>query len=319
MPSPLYVGFWNLENLFDTFDAPRDEKLQRVIGNELRGWDASVLANKISQLAKVIRSLNQGLGPDILGVCEVENRRVLVQLAEAISLPGREYQVVHADTNDHRGIDVAFLYDSTRVQAGEWFQHWVVKRLATRDLFQVNFKVSGRDLICIGNHWPSRSGGQYESEPYRMTAGETLAYWIERICQEKGNDAPILCLGDFNDEPFNRSLMEYALATNDLDQAIHSDSPHYLFNLMWPYVGQGAGSLFYGGRFNMLDQALVSRGIFAGTGGWVIDEAPRVEALSIMGIDNPPRPRRHGRPAERGFDPGGFSDHFPIGMTLTAT
>lgn len=95
-------------------------------------------------------------------------------------LPQRRYQVVHADTGDRRGIDIAFLYDPGLFTAREdqRFQHVVMRRTATREIFQVNLRTAaGRSWAVFGNHWPSRSGGQHESAPYRAIAGETLAYF----------------------------------------------------------------------------------------------------------------------------------------------
>src|SRR5512134_879648 len=105
------VAFWNVENLFDVDGSPeRPEWLQRALARELAGWNASVLATKIDQLAHIIRQMNGGAGPDVLGVCEVENEHVLRLLIEALALTTRDYDVAHADTGDERGIDVAVLF-----------------------------------------------------------------------------------------------------------------------------------------------------------------------------------------------------------------
>lgn len=153
-----FIAFWNLENLFDSETAPdRSEKLRRLLGKALQGWNEARLARKIKNLARVIRAMNHGRGPDLLGVCEVENRRVLERLAGAIETSEHRYAVAHADTQDRRGIDVAFLYDPARSTVEATFQHWVLRRTATRDLFQVNLRTgAGHRLVVIGNHWPSR-------------------------------------------------------------------------------------------------------------------------------------------------------------------
>lgn len=163
-----YIGFWNLENLFDTEQAKRPAWLQKHLKQELLGWSEAILEEKLSRLAVGINSLNAGQGPDILGVCEVENAAVLKRLAGKLEGGSRRYGVVHADTQDQRGIDVAFLYKKAAFQACEQFSHVVLKRNATRDLLQVNFqtKSSGQKLVLIGNHWPSRRGGSDLSAPY---------------------------------------------------------------------------------------------------------------------------------------------------------
>src|ERR671915_109329 len=177
MPSTYYVAWWNLENLFDEENSPRrTEKVARVIKNDIVGWTPQLRDRKVSQLASVIAQMNEGAGPDLLGVCEVENRFVLDLLAEAVQdrLPGREYGIVHADTDDARGIDVAFLFDKSRLEVpdGEVFFHVVMRRNATREIVQVNFRTH-RDRIwaVFGNHWPSRGGGAGCWRPRRLGSG----------------------------------------------------------------------------------------------------------------------------------------------------
>jgi predicted extracellular nuclease len=169
-------------------------------------------------LAVVIAAMNNNTGPDLLGVCEVENEFVLTLLIDAVNalLPQRRYQVVHADTRDRRGIDIALLYDPDLFTApdDQRFQHVVMRRTATREIFQVNLQTAaGRTWAVFGNHWPSRSGGQHESGPYRAIAGETLAYFHQRVLEVHGPDTPVLVMGDFNDEPHDLSLVQHALST----------------------------------------------------------------------------------------------------------
>jgi predicted extracellular nuclease len=320
MENTLFAAFWNVENLFDLETAERPAKITKMIAKDLVGWDQATLGAKLGQLSKVIRSLNGGLGPDILGVCEVENKSVLEKLTARIKADGgRSYQVAHADTSDNRGIDVAFLYDSNvaATSPDQMFQHWVVKRFATRELFQANFTIDQRKVVFVGNHWPARTAGQYESEPYRMTAGETLAYWIERIHEELGANVPIVVMGDFNDEPFNRSLMEYTLSVND-PNTILAGTNKYLLNLMWPILATGQGSHLFAGRWNALDQILVSRGIVSGKSGWSVQGEARIEARDIMTYPKKSGPRGFGlNPKER--DTSGFSDHYPVSVTLQKT
>ena len=107
MKTQYYIGWWNVENLFDTFDSTsRPEWLQRPLNSELKGWTRTVLQRKISNLVKIIGQMNNGRGPDILGVCEVENLSVLEQLVEAMQPIGRKYKIEHHDSSDQRGIDV---------------------------------------------------------------------------------------------------------------------------------------------------------------------------------------------------------------------
>lgn len=231
MPSTYYVAWWNVENLFDQEHSPRrSEKLERAIGRDLAGWTPARRDRKVAQLASVVGQMNSGGGPDLLGVCEVENRFVLELLVSALEdpLPARRYDIVHADTEDARGIDVAFIYDKQLFEPlpDEVFFHVVMRRNATRELVQVNFKTHrNRTWSVFGNHWPSRSGGQFESAGYRHIAGETLGYFHERVLEVHGAATPALAMGDFNDEPFDPSMVLHALSTRQRQRVVEARTP----------------------------------------------------------------------------------------------
>ncbi|HXV88017.1 MAG TPA: endonuclease/exonuclease/phosphatase family protein [Nitrososphaeraceae archaeon] len=327
------LAWWNVENLFDTEDSPnRTDKLKRALGKEIEGWTATILNKKIDQLSKIILTFNNNTGPDLLGVCEVENRPVVERLADSLSdLHQRSYKVIHADTSDERGIDVAFIYDSKKLEIERdqdnnklVFSHFILKRVATRDILQVNFKTkpNGNRLVVIGNHWPSRSGGQYESEPYRMLAGETLSYFHKRILEENKDEdgkTAIIVMGDLNDEPHNRSITEYALASRSIPRVQESKKAPRLYNLMWSSMAQGLGTFFYNSFPNLLDQFLISRGIVEEHKISVTSDSVQVIAYPEMmgGKFNAPVP--FGRPSNKSLNLKGFSDHFPISVTIEET
>ena len=320
-----YVAWWNVENLFDINNAPgRPDWLQKKLNSELKGWTTAVRDKKLAQLSGIIRQMNGGAGPDLLGVCEVENKTVMDMLVASLAPLGRVYAVKHHDASDARGIDVGFIYDTARLTAEADFFHVIQKRSATRDLYQVNFRTAaGNLLIAIGNHWPSRSGGEWESEPYRMMAGETLAYWHERIREEVGDDAGILAMGDFNDEPFNRSMTTYALSGNSRAKVTRAQNPRF-FNLMWPFLGQGVGSHYFDNFPNVLDQFIVSKGLLTKGSGIEVKKASddsypvAIERFAEMVSGGTyPSPIRFSRPSAKDYNANGYSDHFPISVILT--
>jgi predicted extracellular nuclease len=314
-----YVTWWNLENLFDLENAPRTDKLRRVLKKELKGWTNKIFEKKINQLVKMVRTINRSNGPDILGICEVENENVLRKFRDSLQRTlDRRYNIIHADTKDERGIDVAFLYDKDKfaVDPQKVFFHAIVKRYATRDIVQVSFrsKISNTEFVLVGNHWPSRSGGQLESEPYRMMAGETLAYFNQRIQDVHSPVIPILVMGDFNDEPFNRSITEYAKSTVSADRVLKARSVPWLYNLMWEAIGSRAGTFYYNDAFNILDQFMVSRGMLIDNAKLKVRQGSiRIEVFPEMSKNG--IPQKFGRPAE-GLDQDGYSDHFPISLVL---
>ncbi len=321
MPAEYHIAFWNVENLFDIEGSPRrEEKVARAIGADIAGWTQSLLDKKVSQLSTIISKMNNGLGPDLLGVCEVENKFVVNLLAQSLGALGRNYKVIHHDTQDKRGIDVAFLYDATRLTVPEpieqnVFSHFVLRRTATRDLVQVSFRtVRGRHLVVIGNHWPSRSGGQAESAAYRAMAGETLSYFHERILGIHGDKTPVLALGDFNDEPFDPSITDYALGTRTADKVISGRNP-YFQNLMWPLMGKGLGSFYFDGQ-NMLDQILVNKNFLKPDSIFKVKtNSANVLRLAPMTDKKGPRPIHFGGMGKP-VNQNGFSDHFPVEVVI---
>jgi len=329
-----FIAWWNLENLFDIENSKdRPEWLQYQLKNYLKGWTQKLLDKKLENQSRIINGMNGGKGPDIIGFCELENKKVIEELVAMMNKLGnkRKYDVAHVESKDERGIDICFIYDTKiyAVAKKDIFTASVMKRTATRDLVQVTFTVkkSKRQFVIIGNHWPARSAGQYESEPFRIIVAETLSYWMQRIAEIKGESMPVICVGDFNDEPFNRSLMEYALSTDSVAKIMNARKPQiklgetvrvpYLLNLMWKLLGQNRGTFVFGGNKNLLDQFLVNRAIA------VDSEITRFRAGETTILDDVPElikgdynaPRRFGKPTDE-MDETGFSDHLPVTFVL---
>ncbi|MEO1092568.1 MAG: endonuclease/exonuclease/phosphatase family protein [Pseudomonadota bacterium] len=334
-----FVAFWNLENLFAPEGHPtRQPWLERAIRGDLDGWTEELFQRKLAQLARIIVQMNDGRGPDILGVCEVENRFVLDSLVAALTAAGaaRAYAVVHADSErDRRGIDTAFLHAADRYDVDPLtvFSHFVLRRTGTRDILQATFrtKTTGRDLVIMCNHWPSRSGGAEASAGFRATAGETVSYWHERIREELGPTTAILAVGDFNDDPFDPSLRFNARAWRERGDVERTESAKF-YNLAWRYLEQQVidhrgnartidGTLYYRGDGNVFDQILASRALLDGRGPWCLrEDTARIEAFSEMVSHRVGEgPIRFGLPkgdAATNVDEDGFSDHFPVSVVI---
>lgn len=322
MPN-IHVGWWNLENLFDRAGHPdRDPVLAARIESELQGWTSAVRNKKLNQLAKVIEMMFDDTGPDLLGVCEVENDTVLQLLLDRVNVPGRDYRIVHHMSPDTRGIDVSFVFDANVLDVHDMDHQMILKRRETRDIFWVEWEVkeTGAVFITAGNHWPSRSAGRYESAPFRMLAGETLSFTLEQLFDQfaVGDRIPTLVMGDFNDEPYDRSMQEYLLGTRDSDRVLNAQNP-ILLNLMWPLLADDdPGTLRFRSDWNMLDQFLINKGMLRDDSSVrVIPESTQIFRPSLVKRSNG-APRRFGRPM-RGLDENGFSDHFPITVVLDAS
>jgi Endonuclease/Exonuclease/phosphatase family len=337
-----FIAFWNLENLFAPQDFPgREPWIAQAMRQDLQGWTAQLFERKVAQLASVVVQMNGGMGPDLLGVCEVENQFALQALADRLNAlrPARAYRIVHVDAaREQRGIDTAFVFDSLRLTANlqELFSHWVMRRTGTRDITQCTFVTpTGHEMVALANHWPSRSAppgaGSQFSAGFRARAAETLAYWHERIREVKGADVAVLAMGDFNDDPFDVSLSVHAVARRERGDVERARSAK-LYNLAWQYLSQAAvdqrgqprtldGTLYFNGNGNVFDQILVARGLLAGPGKLKLRQgSARIEALPEM-VDHRVNegPIRFGLPkgdAARNVNLNGFSDHFPVSVVL---
>ena len=335
-----FITWWNLENLFDVENSTqRSDRLKEILKEELMGWNDEVLNKKISQLAKVVSKMNDGNGPDILGVCEVEDGPVINKLVNKIkdTVP-RAYEVVHEQYDDKRGIEIAFIFDGSKFEIAK-DSKTVLREEATRNILQVNLKIknSNTPIVLIGNHWPSRTIGDLQTEPYRIAAADALSYFHKRILEEHGEDTPIIVVGDFNDMPFNRSLMDYAFSTPYREQVANSEHIPFFYNLMWPLITQGFGTYYFRKKEpdpchdkyitypNMLDQFMVSKSIAFEKRIRVKKDSVRVnkvigeyslfeEKYSYEVPKKFGRPTKCGEPSEMNKE--GFSDHFPISFII---
>ena len=317
-----HIYWWNLENLFDVEDSiRRSEFLNETLKKELKGWTEAVLEHKLENLVSIIRQLNGGSGPDLLGVCEVENGFVLGQLIGKMNAAlNREYNFVITDSEDKRGIDTALIYDSNKYShEPETFDLRIIKRNSTRDLFQIHLKTANNNkLIIVLNHWPSRTSGQLKTEPYRIMVAENLAYWIERIHEEQGDDASVLLMGDFNDNPNDRSLTEYLLSTNNKAQVKSKRvKKKYMYNLMHKFLDAQIGTYVYNAQLNILDQFIVSRSILSHQSALPF-KISKVEIVNLPELIKGAysTPVKFSRPSKKTFNENGFSDHLPIELVL---
>ena len=318
MPSH-HIYWWNLENLFDIErSSTRSEFLQKSLKSELKGWTRTVLNRKLKNLNSIISQFNNNIGPDILGVCEVESMVVVEELAEMMSMSlNRSYKVLHADSDDKRGIDTAMIFDSSLYTTDNLiFTLRITKRNSTRDLLQLHLTtLEGNRLVIILNHWPSRSVGIFESEPYRIMVAENLAYWVDRIHEEIEGSPSIILMGDFNDNPFDRSLSHYLMGTNNKKGVSYARNNKF-YNLMFQFMDQQVGTHVYGSELNLLDQFLISKSIVSNnTAHPFIYESCNILAISEIVKGRYNTPIRFGRPSSK-LNLEGYSDHLPIELIL---
>ena len=272
------IGFYNLENLFDTLDTPDTNDADFLPGGRLL-WNTEKYISKQHNMAKVISQLGTELSPDgvaLLGVAEIENRKVLEDLVAQPELKSRKYQIVHYDSPDERGIDVGLLYQPKYfVPLGSKAVPVVLKdpktgdKDFTRDILYVAGTFDGEPIHVMVGHWPSRRGGEAGSAWMRAAAAQVCKNLADSLKKTDPN-AKIIVMGDLNDDPDNKSMTEVLKARRSADE-LRADE---LYNPMYDLFKSGNGTLAYRDSWNLFDQIVVSKGfVNKKTGGWQLYKA----------------------------------------------
>jgi hypothetical protein len=253
------VGFYNLENLYDTIDDPATDD-QEFTPTGSGKWNSERYRIKLEHLSEAIRLIGSDSvhdGPVIMGLAEVENEKVVEDLISTPSLKGMGYKIIHYDSPDKRGIDVALIYRPAifKVTGSKAVPLRMTGKpdFFTRDILVVSGSLEHQPLVILVNHWPSRSKGEKESEPLRNAAADLCRSVVDSI-KKLQPDAGIIIMGDFNDDPFNESLMNH-LATKIKQADLKMGD---LYNPMWSMFENGAGSLAYKSKWNLFDQIIIS-------------------------------------------------------------
>lgn len=313
------VGFYNLENLFDTEDDPtiRDEEF---LPNGRRNWTDEIYQDKLKNLSRVISELGTELTPDgaaILGVSEVENRKVLEDLVKQPAIAARNYQIVHYDSPDERGIDVGLIYQPKYFTVtGSRAIPLIIydddgERNFTRDVLHVSGILDGDPLHVLVNHWPSRSGGEKRSQPGR-NAGALICKTVKDSLQRIDPNVKVIIMGDLNDDPTSPSVAQ-VLACKSKTKDV---KPGDLFNPMYAMFKKGHGSNAYRDAWSLFDQVIVSYGL-------VEKSTPGYHFHQAVVFKQPYLIQRTGQYKGypfRTFDfdnyIAGYSDHFPAYVFL---
>lgn len=315
----LSVAFWNLENLFDTIDDPNKND-NEFLPESRKQWNQERLERKFYNLSRVIRSMNKGNAPDILGICEVEHKYLLDSLL-AKYFSDKNFVAESPEAPDERGIQTGIIYNKTKLKLLELSSDTVKldQNISTRLIIGAKFLLNTAETLFVYiNHWPSRRGGEIESEARRIKAAETLRKRIDSIL--KYIDHPkIIIMGDFNDEPSNNSILNHLKAkpvicdSSEMLNAvrINQDSSE-LFNLAYDSYNKGDGTYKYQDDWNMLDQIIISKELLIGAKVRYLCNSFQIFKPEFMitksgKFQGSPFPTYGGNRYL-----GGYSDHFPV-------
>ncbi|GAA4309177.1 endonuclease [Pontixanthobacter gangjinensis] len=312
------VAFYNVENLFDTVDDTLTFDDDRTALGKDR-WTEERYRRKIKNIAKVLSEIGAAESknaPAIIGLCEIENRLVLEELIADPSLVPYHYGIIHYDSPDERGIDVALIYQKKAFtplnsQTRKLMIYDADKRDYTRDQLVVNGLLQGEEIYFIVNHWPSRSGGEAKSSYKREKAAALNKKIIDSIYRIDPL-AKIIGMGDFNDDPSNKSFKKFLQTKAEINGLQEKE----LYNPMENMLKKGKGSLAYRDSWNLFDQIYVNQSLVSKNfSGFQFFKA---------GIFNPPYlvtpgGQFKGYPyrtyGSSGYEPG-YSDHFPVYIYL---
>lgn len=314
---PALIGFYNLENLYDTIDSPDTDDAEFLPGSA-KQWGTARYNRKLERLGTVIAAMGKDIhsnGLSILGLCEVENRKVVEDLAAHPTLSKRNYKVVHEDSPDRRGVDVALIYDPKvfKVYAHKAYRLAMKDNpeFRSRDQLLVSGVFEGDTMHVIVAHWPSRRGGEKRSMPNRAAAGDLGRHIIDSLFARNA-EARVIYMGDLNDDPVNKSITQHLRATGDRKVA----KGPVLFNGMHEPYQKGIGSLAWRDSWNLFDQIIISPALLNGDNG-------RYKFYGVRVFNEPYLRQQEGNFAGYPFRnfvgdtfQDGYSDHFPVFMIL---
>lgn len=310
------IMFYNLENLFDTKDNPNTAD-EEFVGGGIRGWSNKKLSAKYKRIYQVIAATG-GKFPAVIGFCEVENRRVLEGLVNTTPMKKLGYKIVHKESPDTRGIDVAILYKVDEF-IPKTFKHYPLiidgKPEYSREILEVRGRLKGcdNDIHLFVNHWPSKYSGVKKSDAKRAVAGQTLRRVTDSILANDEN-AIIVCMGDFNDEPIDQSLSLHLGAKTPSKNI----SQTALYNLSSNLMNNDIGTHKYRNQWSVLDQFIVSGNLLDESGCLCTsEENSHINKSKFLLVDDRKYLGKKPFRTYNGFKyVGGYSDHLPIWLEI---
>lgn len=332
------VAFYNFENLFDTINGPNMD--EEWLPNGVQNWTSKKYKQKLENLSRVLSEIGTGENPNsptLIGGAEIENRGVLEDLIKQPKLINSDYGIVHFDSPDKRGIDVALLYQKKHFKPTSYVNIPLIiykkqeakvskkekdedtddkveatndsERIFTRDQLLVTGFLDGDEVNIIVNHWPSRSGGEKKSSPFREAAGALNRKIIDSLVKINPN-AKIITMGDLNDGSYNRSV-KVALGAKLKKSELKVSGD--IYNPFEQMAKDGNATLFYRDAGDIFDQIMVSepltRNDYSSYRYWKAGIWNKPYMIQMTG-------QYKGYPLRHSMNEVGFSDHFPAYIYL---
>ncbi len=308
----IIIAFYNVENLFDCIDDSTKND-QDFTPQGKKSWTKSKYEKKLTNIFKTVTAIGEFDPPAVIGLCEVENSKVLKDLVAGTPLRSKNYAFVHHESNDPRGIDVAMLYRKDKFRILQEYAIPVIYQGSTtsktRDILYVKGCIFQKDTIHIFiNHFPSKLGGA-AADAKRLFVAQLLKTKVDSIMIQNTH-ANILIMGDFNDGPLSESISKGLNIKCDTQNLAASD----IINLMCPFAEKNEGSYKYKGEWNSIDQIMISKSL------WNAENHIGIKNKKAYIFSNDflltEDKKNYGKMPFRTYNgykyQGGFSDHLPI-------
>ncbi len=299
--------FYNVENLFDTYDDPLKDD-DEFLPEGLRRWNQTRYKKKLNSIYKTITAAGEWSPPALVGLCEIENRKVLEDLTFGTYLSNYRYGIIHEESPDERGIDVALIFRKDIVHilgSRTWIPAVRKADFKSRSVLYVKCEIFHDTLHLIINHWPSRRGGVLAGESLRNDIALMVRAAADSLITNSSGNSKIIIIGDFNctpDDPVIKTLIEPG---------------HHLVNLA-PDNSSIPGTYRYTGIWEQLDQIIVSEPLLSCTKGLYTDHQKfRIYKPDFLLKNDINYPGLTTYQTYRGYRyQGGFSDHLPVLLDL---
>jgi hypothetical protein len=311
------IGFWNVENLYDTLN-DQWKNDEDFTPSGVNAWTGERYRTKINHLADVISQMATDATPDgvaIIGLCEVENKSVVKDLVNSAPLKKRNYQFVHIEGPDARGVDPSFIYNPAYFKPEKAISYHVTlvtnPTHKTRDVLVISGSFLDEPLAILINHWPSRRGSEMLSRPNRNAAAK-LARHIADSITKVNSKTKIVIMGDLNDDPINECVKKNIGTYSD----IHLANDTAYFNPMEKLYKTGIGTLAWRDSWNLFDQILLNK-------SWLLNHYSSWEYYAVRIFNKPYLKSDFGnfkgypfRTYSGSTYTGGYSDHFPVYVVI---
>ena len=303
-----FIAHWNVENLFDTVDDPNVSGDEEFTPDSPKHWDDKRLETKVDNLSKIICKMNDGHGPDVLGLCEVENRKVVEMLVAKLGTLGRDYQIVHKDSPSERGIDCALVYDAKVFKLADSKFHHVDAGNTVHRRSQAGERRGAALCVCRPSAGPDARRGPAQCRRGRAAPRRNPGRRPERLTRLRS-------AGDFNEDPDSVALKDHLHAVDSSDQM----PAGAVFDTSSLVHAAGKGTFVWDDKWQMLDHIILMPGMLDEAGyHWKADSSQPVEFPEQLfhskregAIDSPSKSY-----SKNNFHTDGYSDHLPVSCTI---